>query len=218
MPKDTYSPNQKRGFTILELLIVVAIMGVLSNVVISSVQGAKYKAEITKFYAESRELYTAIESFRLKKNYYPQEDINCTGVSSTIMGESGGGQSYYSRVQNPATQPPCTYVGTTTESGINQSHIVTQLKNEGLFNKTLRVPENMSFTYVVYRNQTDVDMDGPIMCGEARPKPNTAMIVVFVNDQIETIREYLPANRRKYTVYWEGGSLPIEESFCFYVD
>ena len=207
-----------RGFTILELLIVIAIIGLLSRTVISSVQNARYKAEITRFYAESRELYNAIESFRLKNNFYPQGNINCTGLTSTIMGYTGGEQSFYSIVENPATQPPCTYVGTTTESGINQEHFMAQLKNEGLFNKIIKVPENMSLTYVVYKTQADVNNDGPIMCGDARPKVGTAMIVVFINDDLERIKQYLPANSSKYTIYWEGGPLPIEESFCFYVD
>lgn len=153
----------KNGFTILELLIVVAIIGLLSRTVISSVQSARYKAEITRFYAESRELYNAIESFRLKKNFYPQGDVNCTGVNSTIAGSPGGQQGFYSVVENPTTQPPCSYVGTTTESGINQTHFMAQLKNEGLFSKVIKVPENMSLTYIIYKTQTEVINDGPIM-------------------------------------------------------
>lgn len=155
--------KMKNGFTILELLIVVAIIGLLSRTVISSVQSARYKAEITRFYAESRELYNAIESFRLKKNFYPQGDVNCTGVNSTIAGSPGGQQGFYSVVENPTTQPPCSYVGTTTESGINQTHFMAQLKNEGLFSKVIKVPENMSLTYIIYKTQTEVINDGPIM-------------------------------------------------------
>jgi hypothetical protein len=184
----------------------------------STVQKARAKADIARFYAETRELYTAIESFRLKNGYYPQGNVNCTGVNSTIMGGANSEQSFYSVVQNPANQPPCTSVATSTETGINESHFMAQLKSEGLYNKVIKVPANMSLTYVIYKTPTDVLNDGPVVCGGAGIKVGTAMLVVFINEDLENIKQDLPANRKRYGFVGDGWAFDVDESFCFYVD
>jgi len=72
--------DRKRGFTLMEILIVVAIIGLLAALVMPNIIGRyeKSKEEIAK--AQLEMLITAIEAFRLDTSRYPnslEELINC---------------------------------------------------------------------------------------------------------------------------------------------
>jgi general secretion pathway protein G len=72
--------KRKRGFTLMEILIVVAIIGLLAALVMPNILGRyeKSKEEIAK--AQLEMLSTAIEAFRLDTGRYPNsldELINC---------------------------------------------------------------------------------------------------------------------------------------------
>lgn len=60
-----------RGFTLIELLVVVSIIGMLSSVVLVSVQGARNKAKEIKLLAGINQLKSALELYRLDNNRYP---------------------------------------------------------------------------------------------------------------------------------------------------
>ena len=51
------------GFTLIEVLLVIVILGLLASVVVASVGGIKATAEETGCDAGRRVLYTAVESF-----------------------------------------------------------------------------------------------------------------------------------------------------------
>jgi len=53
-----------RAFTLIELLFVVAIIGLLSTIVLGAVNDAREKAEWSKFDSEILEVRTAIELYR----------------------------------------------------------------------------------------------------------------------------------------------------------
>lgn len=61
----------KRAFTLIELLIVVAIIGILAAIAIPNFQNARVRAMVSRTEADLRSLGTAFESYRLDNNIYP---------------------------------------------------------------------------------------------------------------------------------------------------
>lgn len=73
--------NQKsRGFTLVEFLLVIAIIVLLSSVALASLRSARSKARDTKRIADVRQLMTALELFYDKNGAYPISG-NCNSTS-----------------------------------------------------------------------------------------------------------------------------------------
>ncbi len=66
--------NQKKhdkGFTLVELLIVIVILGILATVTVFAVRGITNKANTNSCNAEQRTIETAIEAFYADNNAEP---------------------------------------------------------------------------------------------------------------------------------------------------
>lgn len=62
----------EKGFTIIELLVVVAIIGILAGVVIIALDSSKVKAHDAQRTTELKELQQALEAFYSQNAGYPQ--------------------------------------------------------------------------------------------------------------------------------------------------
>ncbi len=63
----------ERAFTLIELLIVVAIIGILAAIAVPNFMNARIRAKISQAYSDIRTLAMAHEQFYLDRNTYPNE-------------------------------------------------------------------------------------------------------------------------------------------------
>ncbi|WP_309397945.1 prepilin-type N-terminal cleavage/methylation domain-containing protein [Cerasicoccus maritimus] len=65
------SVKRRQGFTLVELLIVIAIIAILSSIVFGLTRGIAVKQARSKAQAEMQAIATALESYKLKYGDYP---------------------------------------------------------------------------------------------------------------------------------------------------
>lgn len=66
------SKKTTKGFTIVELLIVIVVMGILSTIVIVTYQGVQDKANTTKNQSNAKEVISKAEAYNSLNTGYPE--------------------------------------------------------------------------------------------------------------------------------------------------
>lgn len=103
--------NTKRGFTLIEILITIAIMGALAGIVVNAVNQTREKAKIAATKLELKSLVNAIAELSIDTGYWPGREpskgtpnpqtayeLSCGGVSNNEvedLGSTQGGLTIY---------------------------------------------------------------------------------------------------------------------------
>jgi general secretion pathway protein G len=66
--------KNQRGFTLIEIMVVVIILGLLAGLVLPRVLGQEEKARINAAKTQIRALEGALEAFKLDNGFYPATD------------------------------------------------------------------------------------------------------------------------------------------------
>lgn len=75
-------PVSKRfGFTLIELLIVVAIIAILAAIAVPNFLEAQTRAKVSRTLADMRTMRTALESYVIDNNRYPETDQGVTAAA-----------------------------------------------------------------------------------------------------------------------------------------
>jgi prepilin-type N-terminal cleavage/methylation domain-containing protein len=84
--------NKQSGFTIVELLIVIVVIGILAGLVITTFSGIQQKARDTERETDIKAIHGQVEAFWAQKGYYPSlTDMNTTAfVSANLKGLDAG--------------------------------------------------------------------------------------------------------------------------------
>lgn len=86
-----------RGFTLIEVLIVIVVIAVLASIVVPRLFGAGRKAKEAKLRSELHTLRTAIEQFHADTGVYPQQLSDLTLSSAPSYVTAGTWQGPYAR-------------------------------------------------------------------------------------------------------------------------
>lgn len=80
MRKRTRDDDREAGFTLVELMVVIVIIGLLATVVVINVMPATDRAALTKAKADISTLEQGVEMYRLNKLRYPTGDQGLRAV------------------------------------------------------------------------------------------------------------------------------------------
>jgi type II secretion system protein G len=110
----TYFSSRRsvRGFSLVELLVVVAIIGVLTAIVMTSLSGAKQKARDSKRAADLKSIQLALSLYYADNGMYPK-NIYGTGASAP---DSGLAPTYLPTVPK---DPNANTTDVCSDSGVN---------------------------------------------------------------------------------------------------
>lgn len=71
--------SPQKAFTLIELLIVVAIIGILAAIAVPNFINAQTKAKVSRVYSDLKALGTALEMYSLDNNRYPGGELLWAG-------------------------------------------------------------------------------------------------------------------------------------------
>jgi prepilin-type N-terminal cleavage/methylation domain-containing protein len=106
--------NLQAGFTIIELLIVIAIIGILATLVLTNFQGAQAKGRDTVRKNDINSIYQKLEEYYNENGGYPDGALSAAtfpGIDAGALSDADNA-TIVSTFTNSATQPTLTLTTT----------------------------------------------------------------------------------------------------------
>ena len=98
MPKFT---KQRRGFTLIEIMVVVVILGILAAAIIPQFMGTTHDAKVSTTKSNNAELEAALERFNIHMDRYPTTEEGLKVLVESPAGEEGKWRGPYIKLLRP---------------------------------------------------------------------------------------------------------------------
>lgn len=85
----------QEGFTLIEIMVVILIIGLLATLVVQSLRGSVDRAKRTKAMADISELRTALDRYYIDNGSYPTTE---QGLQSLVDPPGGQGTGYVAHI------------------------------------------------------------------------------------------------------------------------
>lgn len=106
------SRQRERGFTIVELLIVIVVIGILAGITIVAYSGITNRANQSKIQGNASAVQSVAEAFNADKGYYPA--LAVTGTDALALGSASTQVPAGVTIVKDASSSPITaYTGNT---------------------------------------------------------------------------------------------------------
>jgi prepilin-type N-terminal cleavage/methylation domain-containing protein len=158
--------RSSRAFTLIEMLVVIAIIGILAALILVAGPAAIRKMRFARVEGEKEALITIIEKYKARKNFYPPDNTNLDAVLNPLYYELGGAKqlpngNFVSLSQENLT--PGSVANLFGRDGfINSSGDPAEVENflkASLKNSQFATVTNQSATFTIL----GVPIQGPIM-------------------------------------------------------
>ena len=84
-----------RGFTLIEVMVVIAILGILAALVIPQLVGKDDKARVEAAKSDLKAISSAVEMYKLDNHAYPSTE---QGLEALVKAKEAGSDTYLRKV------------------------------------------------------------------------------------------------------------------------
>ncbi len=96
--------KNQRGFSLIEIMVVVGIIGMLVGVFLGPIQNARHKAKEARAKQEIRQIAAAVDQFEMENGEYPsalQSLVDDAYINAKILRDPWGQDYLFSREGAP---------------------------------------------------------------------------------------------------------------------
>ena len=110
MPSRKRRLNRQRGFSLIEIMVVVVIMGVLAALIVPNLMGRPDQARAIAARQDIGSLMQALKLYRLDHGRYPNNEQGLNALMGAEGASQAGRQAYLERLPNDPWGTPYQYL------------------------------------------------------------------------------------------------------------
>lgn len=110
MPSRKRILNRQRGFSLIEIMVVVVIMGVLAALIVPNLMGRPDQARAIAARQDIGSLMQALKLYRLDHGRYPNNEQGLNALMGAGDSAQAGRQAYLERLPNDPWGTPYQYL------------------------------------------------------------------------------------------------------------